>query len=229
MSGSDDEGPRFTDEEAKEILRRAVDVDHSRVAGSPEGVSLSELKAIGEEVGIAPQAVDQAARSLRRGPPPKRGGFFGGPRSLEVEGHAGRPLDEHNTAEVLALVRGALGRKGQATEIHGSVEWTGGSELVEEYVTLAPSDGDTVVRAGANLAGLVNLMFGLPLTLSAVLSAVGFVTAVDEAAAIGMVISLLLVPAVFLVLRVVYGVVVRSEAAKLEGLVEELVDEVGTP
>lgn len=226
MSGSDDGGPRFTDEEAKEILRRAVDVDHSSVGGSVEGVSLSELKAIAEEVGIAPQAVDQAARSLQRSLPSKRGGFFGGPRSLEVEGHAGAPLDRTNTAEVLALIRGALGRKGQATEIHGSVEWAGGSEMVEEYVTLAPSEGSTVVRAGANLSGLVNLMFGLPLTLSAVLSAVGFMVAADEAAAVGMVMSLLLVPAVFLVLRVVYGAVVRSEAAKLEGLVEELVDEV---
>ena len=226
MSGVGDEGPRFTDEEAKEILRRAVDVDRSGVGGSAEGVSLSELKAIGEEVGIAPQAVDQAARSLRRSLPPKRGGFFGGPRSVEAERIAGAPLDPTDTAEVLALIRGALGRKGQATEIHGSVEWAGGSELVEQYVTLAPSEGSTVVRAGANLAGLVNLMFGLPLTLTTVLSAVGFVMGADEASLMGMVISVLLVPAVFLVLRVVYGVVVRSEAAKLEALVEELADEV---
>ncbi|MBT8487856.1 MAG: hypothetical protein KJO65_03405 [Gemmatimonadetes bacterium] len=227
MSGSDDEGRRFTDDEAKEILRRAVDVDQSRAGGLSEGVSLSELKAIGEEVGIAPEAVDHAARSLRRNAPSPRGGFFGGPRSVEAEGYAGLPLDPGSTAEVLALIRGALGRKGQATEIHGSVEWAGGSELVEEYVTLAPSEGSTVVRAGANLSGLVNLMFGLPLTLSAVLSVVGFITAVDEASVVGMLISLLLVPAVFLVLRVVYGAVVRSEATKLEELVEVLVDEVG--
>lgn len=223
LTDARDDGPHFTDEEVEEILRRAVDVDRGAVSRSARRVSLSELKAIGEEAGIAPEAVDQAVRSLRRRPPAPGGGLFGGPRSLEAEGFAEATLDPDDALELLALVRSAMGRKGQATEIHGAVEWSGGSELVEQYVTMAPSQGGTKVRAVSNLSGLVNLMFGLPLSLSAVLSVVGFINAADEAVALGMVISLLLVPAVFLVLRVVYGVVVRHEAAKLDALVEELV------
>ena len=229
MNGSDDGGPRYSDEEAREILRRAVDVDRAGGGASPEGVSLAELKAIGEEVGIAPQAVDQAARSLRRPPPPKRGGLLGGPRSVDVEGFARAPLDPGDATELLALVRSGMGKKGQAAEIHGSVEWSGRSPTAEQYLSIAPADGGTKIRAGSNLAGLTNLLFGLPLSLTAVLSAVGFITAADEAVAIGMVISLLLVPAVFMVLRVVYGAMVRREAAKLEGIVAVLVDEMEAP
>ncbi len=47
---------RFTDREVHEILKKAVEKAPSRALATSEGMSLTELKAIGAEVGIDPSA-----------------------------------------------------------------------------------------------------------------------------------------------------------------------------
>jgi hypothetical protein len=62
---------RYSDEEVREILTRATDVSDptsSRVSGPHEstGLTLTELKDVGREVGIEPTDIERAAASLER-------------------------------------------------------------------------------------------------------------------------------------------------------------------
>src|SRR5215217_4781652 len=57
---------RFSEEEVAEILKTAAEVEHSENTQLPSrsGLTLSELNEIGREVGISPEAVQQAVRRL---------------------------------------------------------------------------------------------------------------------------------------------------------------------
>ena len=53
---------KFTDREVREILKKAVERGPSGALAKSEGLSLTELKSIGEEVGIEPARLEDAAR-----------------------------------------------------------------------------------------------------------------------------------------------------------------------
>src|SRR5262245_16173715 len=82
---------RYNENEVAAIFRRAAEMREGATqrVSSPSGLTLSELKQIGREVGIAPEAVEAAADSLNRAPQPIARRFFGLPigvgRTLELQ------------------------------------------------------------------------------------------------------------------------------------------------
>ena len=73
---------RYSDEEVAEIFERAAETEQQsrqQLPARSEGLSLTELQKIGQEAGIAPEAVAQAARSLDQPRQPETPVFLGLP------------------------------------------------------------------------------------------------------------------------------------------------------
>ena len=64
MSGDDEGGRRYSDEEFALILRRASEISEVGDARPGGGLSLSEIQQIAGEAGIDPTAVARAAAGL---------------------------------------------------------------------------------------------------------------------------------------------------------------------
>ncbi len=219
---------RFSDEELAEILKKASDPRNQRPTTSSgvvmhaEGVSLSELRTIGEEVGIDRRRLEDAARAVvrRRGSSPRN--RLLGPLVRDTERTVDGELPVSATPDALALIRRAVGQKGEASEIQDSLEWHSTSEAIDRYVTVTPRDGRTIVRGSTNMTGLAMMTYLPTGLLSLVLSIIGFMAAANAANPAGMIASLLLVPALYAIVRTLLGRYGSAQADKMERLVDEV-------
>jgi len=215
---------RFTDEEVREILKKAVARAPSRALAPTEGLSLSELKEIGAEVGIDPARLEDAARLVTTNGP-QGGGlnrFFGGPTILNVERRVEGTLGDADTAAVLSVIRRVMGRRGDVAEIHGLLEWSSKGESGERHVTVSERDGGTVITGSANLlsAAIVSyLPAGILGVMGTIASAVFFSETGNPA---GMIAGFGLLPTLFVGVRSIVNRISRSESARLDQVTSEL-------
>ena len=213
---------RFTDEEVRKILKKAVERTSSKAPVKREGLSLEELKSIAGEVGIDPHRVESAARAVALGEGNQPNRFFGGPMYLDFEWKVEGELDPKDTPEVLSLIRRIMGAQGEVDEIHGSLEWRAKGDSGERYVTVTPRDGIITIRSSANLTNAAVVTF-LPAGLIGVLgSVIAFITAANNASAVGMVIGLGILPTVYAALRTFFGRISAKESIKLQRVADEL-------
>jgi hypothetical protein len=84
---------KFTDREVREILKKAVERAPSRALVKSEGLSLAELKAIGEEVGIDPARLEDAARAVTGGGAGRANRILGAPTVFNFERKVERELE----------------------------------------------------------------------------------------------------------------------------------------
>jgi hypothetical protein len=180
---------RFTDEEVSLILRRALEAD----ARSPEGgLTLSQLKEIGAEVGIPAAQVESAALAVQA----EHGVAAGSPGlgrvstryDVEVPGVVGP--ERHG--EMLRVIRSAMGRQGIATEEFGALEWKARDAFGGRYLTMRSEHGRTRVEALGNFrdgaivtagaGGTMGLMVG-----ALVLKAAGGMAAVGLLGPVGLI------------------------------------------
>jgi hypothetical protein len=121
---------RFSDDEVAEILdlAAATEAPASAGAASRHGLTLSELKEIGSEVGIDPARIEAAARTVaeQRGTaPPAR--LLGTDRSVARTVSIDRPLTEDEWDRLVADLRETFGALG-TLETHGSLRvWRNGN------------------------------------------------------------------------------------------------------
>ena len=213
---------KFTDREVREILKKAVEKAPSRALMKSEGLSLAELKSIGEEVGIDPARLEDAARAitLRSGNQPNQ--ILGGPTVLNFERKVEGEFDPEDTPEILALIRRTMGQQGEVNEIHGSLEWTVKGDSGERYVTLSSRDETTTICSSANLTNAAVLTYLPAGMLGIILSLVGLTQAAEAGSLLGMVAFLSVIPAVYATVRTVFKKISGSESAKLQTVVDEL-------
>lgn len=213
---------RFTDEEIRKILKKAVERAPSRSLVKRDGLSLAELKSIAAEVGIDSERLEDAARAVTfgEGNPPNR--FFGGPTVMDFERRVEGEFDPKDTPELLSLIRRIMGTQGEVDEIHGSLEWRAKGDSGERYVTLSPRDGTTTIRSSANLTNAAVLTFFLPGIFGLIGTGVAFGTALNDGSAVGLVIAFTLLPTLYTVLRTVFRKISGHESKKLQKVVDEL-------
>ena len=115
---------RYTDDEVAEIFEAAskpvVQRDEPADPASPTGLTLARLQEIGQEVGIAPERIAEAAAALEmRRPPIPRRTDLGMPVSAAHIVDIPRPLTDREWSLVVADLRetfGAWGREGSQGE-----------------------------------------------------------------------------------------------------------------
>ncbi|MEJ2202803.1 MAG: hypothetical protein P8170_01700 [Gemmatimonadota bacterium] len=219
---------RFTDEEIREILKLAVQKAPSREkppSGSlvkSEGLSLTELKAIGEEVGIEPARLEDAARTVAARGIHRAASILGAPTVVDFERRVDGEVNPEDTPDVLSLIRRTMGTQGEVNEVHGSLEWSAKGDSGERYITLSSRDGHTAIRGSANLTNSAVLTY-LPAGIVGLFtSLVGLIKFVQDGSQVGLVLCLLVVPILYPILRTIFSKIVGGESAKLQRAVDEL-------
>jgi hypothetical protein len=213
---------KFTDREVGEILKRAARHASSSSPVRREGLSLAELKAIGAEVGIDPDRLADAAHAvvLESGNRPNR--FLGGPTVLTFERKVRGEIDPADTPEILSSIRRNMGQQGEASEIHGSLEWSANGESGSRYVTLSSRDGTTTITSSANLSNLAILTFVPAGAVGLIFSGVGLTTFIKDGSTAGLVVFLVLLPVLYMILRTIVSRFTTAESRKLQRVADEL-------
>lgn len=213
---------RFTDREVREILKRAVEKAPSRALVKSEGLSLAELKAIGEEVGIDPARLEDAARAVASKGVDRPVRILGAPTVLDFERRVSGELAPADTPEVLSVIRRTMGRQGEVSEVHGSLEWSAKGDSGERYITLSSRDGTTTIRGSANLTNAAVLTYLPAGIIGLVASIVGLVGFVQDGALAGLVVCLAVPFVLYPALRAAFRTVVGRDSDKLRRTVDEL-------
>jgi hypothetical protein len=137
---------RYSDDEVSKILDRATETHVERASGDgpAEGLSLSELQQIGDEVGIPKDAIRSAAASLDRpaaSSAPEQS-FLGARTGVGRSVTLSRALTEAEWNRLVVDLRETFGAKGTIKQEGAFRQWTNGNlqALVE------PTDGGERVR-----------------------------------------------------------------------------------
>lgn len=124
---------RFSESEVDEIFERATSAEASRAlkpsgAPSSDGLTLSELKEIGAEVGIPPERIAEAAQALSHRlavPAPRT--FLGAPRSVSRIVRLPRALTDAEWSRLVVDLRETFGAQGRI-QAHGALRsWSNGN------------------------------------------------------------------------------------------------------
>jgi hypothetical protein len=166
---------RYTDTEIAAIFRAAADgpLQPQREVPREEGLTLAELQTIGREVGIAPDAVAQAAHGLDVRVGAQSRTFLGLPIGVARTVDLNRRLSDEEWERLVVQLREVFNARG-ATRSDGTLrQWTNGNL----QVLLEPTETGHRLRFGT-LHGGASAMIGAGLVALGVAGFVAIITAV---------------------------------------------------
>ena len=120
---------QYNDEEVARIFARASETEHTAlpVPAEGKGLTLGALQDIGREVGISPEAISLAARSLDQAGRPSSRMFMGLPigvgRTVELD----RPLTDSEWERLVADLRETFEARGTVRYDGPFRQWTNGN------------------------------------------------------------------------------------------------------
>lgn len=120
---------RYTDEETAAIFQQAAEGPAALSPPGPrqEGLSLAELQEIGREVGIAPEAIARAAKSLDQVPERRSQRFLGIPVGVGRTVTLARPLSDEEWDHLVVELRRVFSARGNVRTQGSLREWTNGN------------------------------------------------------------------------------------------------------
>ena len=120
------ENRRYNDEEIAAIFQQAAEGPQASPpqAAREEGMTLAELREIGREVGISPEAVDRAARSLDVRPRAGTSKFLGLPIGVERTIELNRKLTEEEWERLVVELREVFHARGVVSASGSFRQWT---------------------------------------------------------------------------------------------------------
>lgn len=153
--------------EVQEIVRRATELEATNPTGA---MTIGGVEAIAAEVGVSPDLVRAAAKSLTRpGPAPlpadpqKWRKVLGGPSALSFERVVEGELRETDFPDVVDEIRRIMRHVGQVSQLGRSFSWvmtrTGGRTR-EVEVSVSVRGGVTRISVRENLAPSIGATFG---------------------------------------------------------------------
>lgn len=165
---------RYSENEVATIFERAAESEpgSGRQPARTGGMTLAELQEIGREVGMSPEAVARAARSLEASPHPTSRRFLGLPIGVGRTVELGRALTEEEWERLVVDLRETFDARGRIRSEGSFREWTNGNlqALVE------PTAGGHRLRLRTLKGSSRSLM-----TAGLGVLAVGFATALGTA------------------------------------------------
>jgi hypothetical protein len=120
---------RYSDDEIAEIFQKASEGPQgtSLQRAGDDGLTLAELQDIGREVGISPEAVDRAARSLAARPLARTRKFIGLPIGVQRSVDLGRRLTDEEWEQLVVELREVFGARGTVSASGSFRQWTNGN------------------------------------------------------------------------------------------------------
>lgn len=217
---------RFSDDDLRLIFAEAAQSEvHGRVpGGGRHGLGLDDLRAIAQEVGIEPAAVDRAAANLlaargeeRRRPATMAASFS---RLVHEDAVIPRALTGDEMRAVASQVELVLGRRGR---LHDAGDWVEWRDLQDRlYVGMVRGQGRTRIRAIADHSRELLLGSGL----IGVFGAAALSAALDLPQGRGVVGALLAIAATYGLIRLFWNWrsgVARGQLAELLEILEDTV------
>jgi len=179
MTGPD---PKYTEQELRLILQRAVEME--RLGPSLDGVggslTFSELNEIAEEVGIDPRAIAAAAADLGMHGQLPGSAWLGPPATRTATRLLAFQLSEEDQRLLLRALEARLHRTGVTGEALGRVTWVSSSAQLTTEVALTVGEGTSRIDVEQSYPTRIRpLMHLLP-------GAFGFVAAVSLASPLGL-------------------------------------------
>jgi hypothetical protein len=120
---------RYNDDEVDAIFARASEVEPEgpRQLHSGEGRTLSELQAIGQEAGLSPEAVAEAARSLDQPVQPQPARFLGLPLGVARTVKLNRRLTDAEWERLVVQLRETFEARGRLRDEGAFRSWSNGN------------------------------------------------------------------------------------------------------
>lgn len=120
---------RYSEKEIAEIFRQATEVQQQarRQLPAGEGMTLADLQAIGQEVGVPAELVAQAARSLDAEGPPVTRRFLGMPLGVGRTVELDRWLSEDEWERLVVDLRQTFDARGVVRADGSLRQWTNGN------------------------------------------------------------------------------------------------------
>jgi serine/threonine protein kinase len=161
---------RYSEDEVREIVRRAAELEVSNPTSSG-ALTVGGVEALAAEVGIAPALVREAARALATpapGPTPLGPGqtpnrWIGGPTRIVCERVIDGELPDAEFPYVAEEIRRVLGHPGQVSQLGRTFAWTSvqsansGRSL---EIAVSVRGGRTRIAARESLGSLIGAVFG---------------------------------------------------------------------
>jgi hypothetical protein len=181
---------RYSDEEIAAIFERAAETERtaSPVLAEGQGMTLAALQEIGREVGISPESISHAARSLEATGRPASRTFIGLPVGVGRTIQLDRPLSDAEWGHLVTDLRETFSARGKLKSDGPFRQWTNGNlqALIEptpsgerlRLQTLAEGPR-SLMRSGMALLGVaaaVSVALGLTGALNGIsVEGVGFI------------------------------------------------------
>ena len=140
---------KYTDQEFAVILRKASELSRSPDAAAhrQDGVSLAEMKAIAEELGMDPVLIERAAHLMPAGSSESAlERVLGGPIKLRLDAYLAAELTEEKAAHLLALVRAAAEQQGEGEATASGMSWHSVGDGSQVLVNVHTEGDGTRVR-----------------------------------------------------------------------------------
>jgi len=119
-----DPARRFTDQEVALVLKRAAELEERRALSSAKGLTLAELQDIAREVGLSPEAIEEAVTGLATKSRTQAPEFLGAPLGVKVARGVPGQLDQEALRQLIRVVEDRLDATGTVTDALGTVRWT---------------------------------------------------------------------------------------------------------
>jgi serine/threonine protein kinase len=169
LSGAAAPRRRYSEEEVRELVRRASELEASNPT-TGGALTVGGVEALAAEVGIAPEMVREAARSLAlpgseaatpvpRGTPNR---WIGGPTRLVCERVVDGEVPDAEFPTMVEEIRAVLNHPGQVSQLGRTFSWSsrGGSSTRNLEVVVAVRGGRTRITARESLGALIGGIFG---------------------------------------------------------------------
>jgi len=120
---------RYTEDEVRAIFERAAEAQHTdpRRLAPADGMTLSDLQSIGREVGLPPELVAHAARSLDLAGRPHSRTILGLPLGVGRTIDVGRRLTDEEWERLVADLRETFDARGSVRYDGPFRQWTNGN------------------------------------------------------------------------------------------------------
>lgn len=120
---------RYSEDEVNTIFERAAEAQQAvrRKLPPGEGLSLADLRAIGNEVGIPAELVDQAALSIDQSGPSASRTFLGLPLGVGRTVELGRKLSDDEWERLVVDLRETFDARGTVRSDGSLKQWTNGN------------------------------------------------------------------------------------------------------
>jgi hypothetical protein len=169
---------RYGDDEVREIFSLATTggMRDRSLPSESGGLTLDELQRIGEEAGIEPAQIAQAAETLdARGSPAPVRRSFGLPIEMSRVVHLPRAPTDREWEQLISQFRSTFGTPGRATTSGGLREWSKG----DVHISVEPTEHREQLRLSTRneatmaLNGLGLVTGGMSVLMGAVVAAAG--------------------------------------------------------